>query len=94
LVKFASKELKFGRFTKNEMFGEKVGVIGIPTYQGEYTCGSSKPPTPIPRFTSTYTYTPERFREDEEGVGDAASWTGSGHSGSFYYVGNCSLDFA
>lgn len=40
MVKFASNELKFGRFTKNEMFGEKVGVIGMPTYQGEYTCGS------------------------------------------------------
>jgi hypothetical protein len=28
--------------TKNGTEGEKVGVIGIPTYQGEKTCGISK----------------------------------------------------
>jgi len=37
LAKLVSNELKLLKFTKKGILGEKVGVIGIPTYHGEYT---------------------------------------------------------
>jgi hypothetical protein len=38
----ASNALKEERFMKKDTDGEKVGVMGMLTYQGEYTWGSSK----------------------------------------------------